>query len=98
MSSQIRVIAYPVLPIAALPYSALALSSADLANGLERSQPARKTRFDQRPSQWIVPVALRKRPDGMQVIGQYNHSSKIERMRASNGAYCVTQQIDVVNE
>jgi hypothetical protein len=92
---QVGFIANGVLPITTLPNSPLA--SGNLAGAARHvaRKPARKSALDQAPAQWKISIALRQRPDGMQVVQQYANCDGLKRIPLLNRHVDAPKPVDM---
>ena len=69
VAAQIGLVPNQALPIATLPTPAFPFIDSARTPALPMRNVTRKPRLQQSPTQWIVAVAGRQRPDRMQMIG-----------------------------
>lgn len=98
VAGEVRFIADGVLPIAALPDSALALAQAAVRNPFTARQSARERRLEQTPSRRKIGVAFGQGPNRMEMVGKYDDCVDRERMAQARRAKCRPQQIDVLGQ
>src|SRR5205085_3689690 len=95
MTLQVGIVANGVLPKTTLPNSSL--TSGNLAGAAPHvaGQTARESAFDQAPAQREIGVALRQRPDGIQMIGQYANCDRLEGIPFLNRHVDAPKPVDV---
>jgi hypothetical protein len=69
MAREVGIVAKRVLPVAPLPYSLFAFGEFAAASIRITGQPAGEMMLDQAPAPGKIGVALRQRPNRVQVIG-----------------------------
>ncbi len=98
MACEIVIIPDRMLPIAPLPDAAFAFCYAAFRNPLPGNEAAREGRLDQPPPGGKGRVALRQRPDCVQVIRKHNHRVDGDRMPLPRLTKRGPQIIDVVRQ
>ena len=95
---KISVVADGMLPVPPLPESSF--TSRGLAGRARRifHKASRKPRFDHAPTQRVVCIARRQRPDGVQVIWENADRDCLEREAFMNRSIDPSQQIDVPDQ
>ena len=98
MAAEVIIVADQVFPIPPLPDAALALGDTTIAPPFALGHCAGEAGLDQPPSQGMVGIVRRQRPDGVQVFGQHHHGVDCERMSKLYMANGITQLIDAVGQ
>lgn len=92
------IIADQMLPIAALPNTALTFFLPTIGALFHEGKIARKARFEQSPTRCKSSVIRWQRPYRMQVVGQDDDGVDMKRMALLNQPYCIAQDIDRIHQ
>ena len=95
---EILVVADRMLPEPALPDAALAAPQPYLRAPLASGQATGENRLDQAPAGREVRIALRQRPNAVEVIGEDDPGVDRERVAAAGDTNGVPEQVDTPNE
>jgi hypothetical protein len=96
MPFKIGMIANPVFPIPALPHRLFTAPPAGRARNRARGRRQRRAEpaFDRVPAQGIIGITVRQGPQGMQMVGQYDHRLDPKGMMCHDRAESVAQQCE----
>jgi hypothetical protein len=98
VTGEVALVTNRMFPVTALPYPALAFGRAAAGDALACGQTSRERRLDQPPAHGKIGIALRQRPDRMQMIGQHDDRVDLERVSSPHVAKRGTECCDMIRQ